>query len=547
MLEILDDSQVSFYDDSSYTSAIKSLSHSYLSFNPRAHSVKTEGKYHLIELEGESSQLLTALKVASYLTVILPVVAFALEHTLSSAEQVYVYDNPSNQDSAFCAAVSRGDFEEMKVLYTFNPSVVNEESMSGYTPLLEACEGGDLQAIDWLIERNANLHEQNSMGCTPFLNTCARGDLKVAKHLYEVSKGAVFNDRAGNKSTPFIMACYSEDLDLLNWILSIKGNGVLQDRDQFGDTPFLTACSFRELDVAMFLYEIDPNVLSDKNNQQESSFFTALKSASMWGYPDMVDWVLEKGKEQFLSQRDVLGNTAFMSLCLGGDFAASEWLIEKTEGKALDDHNDKGKTAFLIACENGLINIAKWLYEKKGPYILQDKDPDGLTPIDIVRESNFADMKAWFSEICPEKLVAKKTTIEPNYFKHFPKEVLEFCMHHRLFQKASPCKLENGAIQDTVCQKTNQQGAKLDIAVGEFISGQEAVYLSYVPSKRDREEKDLLAMNFIFQNRQLIEVRIHDKDDEVHYGMSDWNTVNEMMKILEKEILPKFATVDKKA
>ena len=73
------------------------------------------------------------------------------------------------------------------------------------TPLHYACKSGDLQIVQYLIEKGANVEAQNSIGNGPLHLASGYGKTNIVKYL--ISKGA--NKYAKNEDceTPFDVAC----------------------------------------------------------------------------------------------------------------------------------------------------------------------------------------------------------------------------------------------------------------------------------------------------------------------------------------------------
>lgn len=162
MLESLNDvSDLVILEDSSFYAWFKASSHSYVSIHPRnAVITKSEGKYHLIEFREEDPSLIaTTLKVISYVTLVLPLIAYTLNICLfrHRSDHKYFYYNSKGGESAFLNAFQRRDLTTMKALYTFDPLVVTDINSEGKS-FLQIGRKDDLKAfVKWVKENNQKI------------------------------------------------------------------------------------------------------------------------------------------------------------------------------------------------------------------------------------------------------------------------------------------------------------------------------------------------------------------------------------------------------
>ena len=77
-------------------------------------------------------------------------------------------------------------------------------SDGGYTILMDACIGGNLDVISYLIDNGADVNFTDSRGDTALINVSRNGNLEVVKLL--VDKGAVINYQNDQKETALTVA-----------------------------------------------------------------------------------------------------------------------------------------------------------------------------------------------------------------------------------------------------------------------------------------------------------------------------------------------------
>jgi hypothetical protein len=90
---------------------------------------------------------------------------------------------------------------------------INEE-------LREACSEGNLEIVNSLLSKNANIHNKDYDGYSPIILASKYGHLEIVELL--ISKGANIYDRNKNSHDPICMASFNGNIDLVKLLL-LKG------------------------------------------------------------------------------------------------------------------------------------------------------------------------------------------------------------------------------------------------------------------------------------------------------------------------------------
>lgn len=183
----------------------------------------------------------------------------------------------------------------------------------GRNALIESAANDDVDIIEALLLRKANLNQQDSLGRTALMEACAEGHTVI-----------VFQLLATLGFTP-PLAHMDPDTDLYTEILSSplydegrKLNLDLQDWD--GRTALICACQEGHTDIALALIRAgaamnETSKMSD--NVLDKSFGrTALIEACEIGLKPVVEALIDAGAD--LNKCDTRGRTALISSCVWG-------------------------------------------------------------------------------------------------------------------------------------------------------------------------------------------------------------------------------------
>ncbi len=193
-----------------------------------------ENKYHLIELEKCTSWkhlFYTAVKIVSYITIILPLIALAImtiQYFKKSDHAYYMKENKLSFPHFIKLSSNPSSFEEMKAMYALDPNVLKERSFpNNASAFMHACALGNKEVIKWLHSLDPSfLSEQ------------------IGDH----------NLRPSNIRTPFIEACRFADASTVELLVDLDPT-VLNHVDSFGFTGFYYFCGEQSLENVKSLFK----------------------------------------------------------------------------------------------------------------------------------------------------------------------------------------------------------------------------------------------------------------------------------------------------
>ncbi|WP_456201480.1 ankyrin repeat domain-containing protein [Wolbachia endosymbiont of Protocalliphora sialia] len=242
-------------------------------------------------------------------------------------------------------AVQDGDFEKVKDLVSRGASLdaanIDAQDKDGKTPLHFAAQEGNLDMVQFFLNRGANIKAKDMYGWTPLHFASAYGKFDVVKFFLDSNINIRAKDRYGD--TPLHLAAQNNDKsEIVESFLDSDANNI-NDRTNNGWTPLHVAVQGNKPSTVKLLLGRGADIeVKDTYGQ------TPLDLATQKGYTDIVK-ILEQeqlGKELFTAVREY-------------DFSRVEKLISR--GANIDTKNKNGKTPLDIA-----INTKNTLEENQG-------------------------------------------------------------------------------------------------------------------------------------------------------------------------------------
>ncbi|MBF6658423.1 ankyrin repeat domain-containing protein [Flavobacterium columnare] len=279
---------------------------------------------------------------------------------------------------------------------------INKLTHDERTYLHWAAAKGNIELVQDLINKGANINHEDSHNTTPLAYALASGNAK--KELIEIFFKAGLDPKKlyKDKATLLMLAVpYDKDLSVTQF-LETKGLSV-KDQDALGKTVFDYAARTGNITNLKKLIEKGskwtPNALlmaaeATRRSANSLEIFQYLiddlklkPTVSTTNGETILHLIAKKENQipiaQYFLQKGVLinaidneGNTALHKVAGTRDFAFVNFLLEK--GVDVSRTNNKGESALMQAVKSGLVETMNTLVNKGATIDLLDKDGQGL-------------------------------------------------------------------------------------------------------------------------------------------------------------------------
>lgn len=161
-------------------------------------------------------------------------------------------NNWSKREGILIEEVKRNSVDNVRLILAEAPECVNINSESGATPLLYAIQNNNLQMVELLLSKDADVHMQSVTGAVPILFAAQKGRTAIVKALLD--NGANVNEvHAENASTPLIIAAQNGHLDIVR--LLVDRGAMVNKANKFGVTPMHVAVKNEYNEIVIYLIE----------------------------------------------------------------------------------------------------------------------------------------------------------------------------------------------------------------------------------------------------------------------------------------------------
>ena len=306
--------------------------------------------------------------------------------------------NPSAFDPTTLAINNEVAIDVVKYLLEQKGNDVKKQTHDARTYLHWAAGKGNLELVNYLISKGADLTIEDSHDATPLVYAAQGGQTNIALFESFFKAGLDPKKKYKNNATILLLSIANDkDLSLTEYLVS-KGLS-LKDIDAEGNTVFDYAArtgnianlktlvakgvkftpnallfaaeasrrSANSIEVFQYLVDdlkIKPTTLS-KNKESVLHFIAKKENQSA-----IVNYFLAKGVD--LNLKDTEGNTMLMNAAAGRDAALVSLLLEK--GAKVKEVNAKGETAIFQAVKSGSVAVINALLNKNASLTILDKD-----------------------------------------------------------------------------------------------------------------------------------------------------------------------------
>ncbi len=266
------------------------------------------------------------------------------------------------------------------------------------TVLHIASKNDEVDIVEYLVEKGADLEEKDDKGFTPteyssnddilrflinhggkiesisatFHYAASCGNLHMVKYLLETMEANI-EDRNEVGQTALHHSAYNSHEDVAKYLIVQKAK--VNAKDFEGRTPLHIASSgvFDNTEVPDLLIKNGSNV-----NAVDNQGMTALHHASCRGRESIARFII--GKLKHLAAKDNDGMTALHHAALATDLSTCE--VVNLLGGCRADVNAKDNNSLIplhLACKSGRLPLVELLIELKAD--INAKDNDGVTPL----------------------------------------------------------------------------------------------------------------------------------------------------------------------
>jgi ankyrin repeat protein len=283
-----------------------------------------------------------------------------------------------------CLSIEKSNMPMVKFLLSINVDI--NRSARSYLPIMYAAEQGNIEMIDYLINKGADPGKIAPSNYYALYIAVARDKLDAVKHLiakgvkvdicsenkrtplhiavalakneiaeYLISEGADINFKSSTGKTPLIYAAIEKGtVDTIKLLIYKKAD--LESRNIWGATALHFAAMKGKLDIVRLLLENKANL-----NCRLNDGGTPLHLASEYGKVDVMKILLEHGAD--INARINFNSTPLHYAAANGKLEAVKLLVEK--GADPFTRCSSFNTPLLMAEEDGHSEVADYLKQLK--------------------------------------------------------------------------------------------------------------------------------------------------------------------------------------
>lgn len=166
-------------------------------------------------------------------------------------------------------------------------STLSASSFSQAAAIHDAAKSGDLEQIQHLVVKGANVNAQAIRDETPLIIAALSGNGEIVNYLLQ--RGADINARSASGLTALHAAAYAGHAEIIS-LLVARGAAVNDDSNRFGATPLILAAEENHIDAVSSLLEHGAYI-----NAVEINGINATSKAGWREHWDMLKLLLAKG------------------------------------------------------------------------------------------------------------------------------------------------------------------------------------------------------------------------------------------------------------
>ncbi|XP_046581763.1 uncharacterized protein LOC124289201 [Haliotis rubra] len=251
-------------------------------------------------------------------------------------------------------------------------SDVNSLTESGWTPVMGACKGGQVDLVKELVKRGADVN----LGGGCLYVACNENSLDLIKYLVSHCQDIDINNRGPKERTALMAACFHGNIEIVEYLLSCGAD--MTCTDEYKQTCLHVVCRSVNLQLAEKLVRLVPVDDPDENG------FTPLMYAVRSDSPELIDLLITNGAN--INTKDSRGSTYLHSACWRRNVNACAKLLELGMDVDVLDSGNITPLMGLARNEEDCTEVAKFLVERGANIDVRDKD--GNTMLHVSAKSD---------------------------------------------------------------------------------------------------------------------------------------------------------------
>ncbi|XP_034431903.1 kinase D-interacting substrate of 220 kDa B isoform X5 [Hippoglossus hippoglossus] len=265
-----------------------------------------------------------------------------------------------NGQTPLMVSAEQGNLEIVQELIRRGANV-NLDDVDCWTALISAAKEGHIEVVRELLENNANLEHRDMGGWTALMWAAYKGSTEVAQML--MGKGANPNITGQYSVYPIIWAAGRGHAEIVHLLL--QHGAKVNCSDKYGTTPLIWAARKGHYESVMHLLANGADV-----DQEGANSMTALIVAVKGGYTEVVKELLKRNPNVNMTDKD--GNTALAIAAKEGHTEIVQDLLDA--GTYVNIPDRSGETMLIGAVRGGHVEIVRALLNKYADIDVRGQD-----------------------------------------------------------------------------------------------------------------------------------------------------------------------------
>jgi len=325
---------------------------------------------------------------------VFPMLPLCSNVKIDDIENWLKYDIDVNYVNVYTALTSAAIKSNLNILEALITKGANVESLSmfGHTPLMLAAQTGNVEIVKALLQKKAEVNVQKNDGLSA-LHLASVNSLEIVEILLE--NGANVDIISKIYGTPIIQAAIYGRLEVVQHLIEKKAHINLSVIN--GPTPLIAAAEKGHFEIVRVLLQNNANI-----NAQMNGGLSALHVASMNinGCLKIVEILLDNGANVDIIS-EVYGTPIFLA-AMFGYLNIVQYLIEKKADINLSTIN--GTTPLMAAAEKGHFEIVKALVKSNPELPVTKQRSDGESALSLAELNGHSLVTEFLCEIAYEQM-----------------------------------------------------------------------------------------------------------------------------------------------